>query len=747
MATSFANGEYGRMFENLHLKWDERGALFVSIDVLDRPMNVFDAGLLGELDRLIDDLQDAPGIGAVVFRSGKESGFLAGADVKQIAQIRTAQEADQVIVAGQDLFNKIASLPIPTIAVIHGPCLGGGLEFALACDYRIAEDTPSTRLGLPETQLGIIPAWGGTQRLPKQVGALQAVTMILQGRKLSAPDSLKCRLVDRIAPPAEFEHTLDELLDLLLNGETPRNPRGSLVEWLRDETSFGRGLIFRSARKRIEKNAKHYPALPAALRAIETGYESGIQDGLRVERDEFSHLIFSDTCKNLVGLFLQREQARKRATWVSNVQTPSQKVEKIAVLGAGTMGAGIAQAAAFSGFDVVLKDINDELVAGGRARIEKLMRSAAKKGVLSAPAAEERLARIQYTTSIDDLTDADLVIEAIVEKLNVKQDVFSELDKQLSPRAVLASNTSALSIEQIGSATKHPERVAGLHFFNPVYKMPLVEVVRSPATGDAAIRVLVDVVRQLGKVPLVVGEGPGFLVNRVLFPYMDEAVRMVSEGAEVTAIDRAAKKFGMPMGPLELLDVVGLDVARHVADTIGSLSPEPSPTPEFLQRLIDQGHLGKKSGRGFYLWKDGKRQQPVELDRPSGKARLPEPVTLKKETIDGYQQRLTFALINEASDCLESGIVSAAWMVDLGMVLGTGFAPFRGGPLRLADTWGIDATAKTLEDLETVCGERFRPSSLLLQLRESEDSFYDYNSKKSDSSVAASEGLKETQHI
>jgi len=697
-------------YEHLRMERDEWGIVTVTIDVHDRSMNVFNGSVLNELDRVAALLEQDESARLVLFRSGKESGFMAGADLFPLREMTRPEQIDGVLRQGQNLFNRIAALPMLTVAVIHGPCLGGGLEFALACDHRVARRDSATRIGLPETQLGLIPGWGGTQRLPRRIGISRAIPMILTGERVTAARARHLGLVDAVIDPARFDEGLSQFVDDLLAGKRPRSAASGWKTRLLDETLPGRSLVLWSARRQIARKTQHYPALQAALNAIATGLSLGMTEGLKAEREEFSRIAFQPACRNLLDLFFQQERARKRTTWVGADVHSECHVRTIGVVGAGTMGAGIAQLAATRGLRVILRDIDEAALDRGMSHIESLTRKAVRKGVFSESDGEAALQRIHRTTQLEPLAEADLVVEAIVERLDVKRRLFADVDNVAAPHSIIASNTSALPINEMAAATIRADRVAGLHFFNPVHKMPLVEVVRSARTSDETLAALVDLVRALGKTPLVVGEGPGFLVNRILFPYFDEAVRMVSEGIPVEQIDRQARQFGMPMGPLTLLDTVGIDVGADASRTMMSLSTEASPTPQRLADMVAAGHLGQKSGEGFYLYRKGRRIAPaVKTESPAQVAPLPAERELGGELLTGIQQRLIFAMINSAADCLEDGIVSEPWMVDLGMVLGTGFPPFRGGPMKLAETWGTDPVIGTLNVLSETCGPRFRP--------------------------------------
>ena len=711
------------MFHHLTLNRDNRGIASVTLDVQGSPVNVFNSAVASELQVALEQLEQQPPR-AVVFQSSKPTGFFAGADIKQIQLLKTIEQAQEALVRGQQLFDRVERLPCPSIAVIHGLCLGGGLEFALACKYRIARDDPQTRLGLPETQLGLIPGWGGTYRLPRLVGLRLALRMILEGVTLNARTAVNAGLVDLAVPPEDFESVVRQFVAERAAGQSVRRPSRGLIGSLLD--GIGRGLVFKLAQKKIDHHAKYYPAISAALRAIKIGLDQGHQAGLAAEREEFPRLLFGPVAQNLIELFLRREQARKTATWVSPEVEPY-PVQHPAVIGGGVMGAGITQLLAMNGYPVVLKEINENLATVARERVTKLTRDAAAKGVVSSNEAEAVLQRINFTSAWDSLSNADLVIEAVVEREDIKREVFRELAQRVSATTILASNTSALSIGRLAEAITANERVAGLHFFNPVHRMHLVEVVRTQSTADRVVATLVELVRRLGKVPVVVADRPGFLVNRILFPYLDEGVRLTIETGRGQAIDAEAEAFGMPMGPLALLDEVGIDIAAHVASTVIGDASEVSPTPNRLADMVKDGAFGRKCGRGFYTYsKDRKRGQPT---RWAWDGRSPEPIQqMTPGDLTPIQKRLIYPLINEAARCLAESVVAEAWMVDLAMVLGTGYAPFRGGPLRTADTIGLDKIVSELDLLQQQFGPRFKPCEWLRTLAAEGRRFHDNQS-------------------
>ncbi|WP_417745270.1 3-hydroxyacyl-CoA dehydrogenase NAD-binding domain-containing protein [Rosistilla oblonga] len=713
-------------YKNFHVYRDDRDVVTVWIQHATRSINVFDDDVISELWQIVSDLEDDKVAKLVIFRSAHESGFMAGADVAKIAQL-TASEVAEALGTGQSLFTRIANLEIPTLAVIAGPCLGGGLEFALACRYRIAQDSVSTRLGLPEVQLGVIPGWGGTQRLPQRVGLIQSLPMILQGKKLTASKALQVGLVDRIADEPNWKNSVDQFVrDLLQRPLLLHQPiHKSLLTRFLDHTSIGRRITLHTARNRTARESAHYPAIPAAIRAIEAGLRRRA-DGFATERLEFSRLIETPTCRNLLELFFRRERARSLATWRSANSHPSpdhptanhSTIHKVGIVGAGVMGAGIAQLAALKRYHVVLKEVSEELATSGMKRIEALLTDMSDSGRLPAADAQAAMGRVSATCEWGPLESADLVIEAVVERDDVKAKVFRELSKVVAPHGLLTSNTSSLSIAHMADASNRPQQVAGLHFFNPVHRMELVEVVRASETSDAVIDELVQFVRSLGKTPIVTTDTPGFLVNRILFPYIGEAIQMICDGVATETIDREARRFGMPMGPLELLDQVGLDVAYHVSGALDSVLRDNERVVKLFGEMVTRGWIGRKSGQGFYRY-DGQRRaaptpmQPIIDGVPT--TMVPH-LDMAHDGLNDAQRRQIYPLINESVKCLQQRVVAEAWMVDLAMVLGTGFAPFRGGPLSLGEQIGWKTVARNMKALEVMYGIRFEPATRLDEL-------------------------------
>jgi len=666
---------------------DGRKVLTLWVDVQDKSQNMFSSEVMGELDESLAEIEAADA-DFVFLRSRKPNSFFAGADIHEFLQIDTDEAAREIARRGQSVFQKLADLKATTVAVIQGVCLGGGMELALACDHRIAVIDSTTRMGLPETELGILPGWGGTQRLPRTVGLLQSIQMILQARKQTAEKALKLGLVDRAVKADQVEQTVQEVAknpESLLQ-ERPRSWKG----WFLDETSLGRSLVFKGTEKRIARQKKHYPALGKALEAIRLSFEPG-DAGYQYAQEASAELLFSETCQSLVSLIVNRERARSIKTWDVPDELSNVKVSSIGILGGGTMGAGIAHAGIKKGIDVVLKEVNEEALDAARGRVSKTYETLLSRRSLTPTEAEAEQARLTYTTGMDELKSTEVVIEAVPESLDLKQKIFQQLNEDCPETTVFATNTSALSVDDIFKEVEPKSRVGGLHFFNPVHRMDLVEVVRGESTSAETIAKLVQVSRQLGKTPVVTKDSPGFIVNRILMPYLDEAVKvaleMTARNIEFDDIDLEMKKFGMPMGPLELLDQVGIDVAAHVATSMTVVFGENSDTAKVLDRMVDGNRLGRKTEAGFYNYVKGKKASAVSI-RPfvSGiDVDLPDiPNTKLDDQITPLQQRLALAMVNEAGRCLDEQVVPESWMIDLAMVLGTGFAPFRGGPLRFA---------------------------------------------------------------
>jgi 3-hydroxyacyl-CoA dehydrogenase/enoyl-CoA hydratase/3-hydroxybutyryl-CoA epimerase len=686
------------------------GSFELRLDVPGRSVNVLTRQMLADLDNALAALEKQPRLPVVVVRSGKKTGFLAGADLAEFVAIRTADEARNVSEAGQKVFSRLEKLSGPTVAVIHGPALGGGLELALACDYRLVYDRPDTQLGLPEVELGLLPAWGGTVRLPRIIGLEPALQVILGGKRLDAKEAKALGLADEVAATeAELRERFGNLLVRAVGvGKVARRglPLRTWRQWFIESNFLGRWVLFGGAERRLqERIPDDMPGPKEALESVRTGVQDGAEEGFTYERNAAARLSSTPACRNLIGLFFQREGAKKVPTELADAT----EAKRVAVVGAGVMGAGIAQACALAGLNVVVREVSPAALTAGMERIDALFARAAGRGKVSATQASKARAAIVGTVNWDGFESADVVIEAAVEDLAIKRELFAELARRCHPEAVLATNTSSLTVLSIAEGMPTAERVAGMHFFNPVHKMPLVEVVRHPGTSNEAVGRLVKLAIALGKVPAVVNDGPGFVVNRVLMPYLAEAVQMVAEGVGAAAVDKVMKRFGMMAGPLETLDQIGLDVAAHVARQSG----EATLAGAVFAKMVEKGWLGAKSGRGFYEHSSGTETPNAEvaaLVRELYKGpTMPESLPLAARLAEA-RERLVLLTVNEAAKVRDAGIAPAD-TVDLAMVMGSGWAPHRGGPLRYLATRGPSDVRESLSRLAERLGPRYAPAA------------------------------------
>ena len=681
---------------NIRREVREDGVVVLTFDRPDSAANILDLATLDELEKHIDRLARAGTAAGVVFAGGKSSIFVAGADIRSLASARGAR-LRSFIEKGQRIFQKIAGLPMPTAAAIHGACLGGGLELALACDWRVASPERATKIGLPETQLGIIPAWGGCTRLPRLIGLPKALGLILTGRQLPAEAARRKGIVDGLAPR---ERLVDRAVQLM----KPKRRRRS--RWLTNNGITAAVLGKISRRKVLEKTRGNYPAVEAAIDVVCRSVTSSIAGSLIRERETVLALAETSETANLIRIFLLQENAKKFR--FSGVDKP-REIGRAAVIGAGVMGAGIAQWLSARQVPVVLQDLDEERVAAGMAAVARLYDGAVKRRLFTGREARLRMDRVSPSAAPAPLTSADLVIEAAVEDLEIKKRIFGDLCSRTRPDAILATNTSALPISDLARAegVTHSERIIGLHFFNPVHGMKLVEVVVTDATSGETVETALRFVRRIGKLPVVVRDSPGFVVNRVLMPYLLEACRLFERGGDPGEIDGAMLDFGMPMGPLRLLDEVGLDVAGHVARTMEAAFPGRFVLPGVLGDLADRGHLGRKSKRGFYLY-----DRPAPAVNPAaGEAQKPgASLPMEREEI---AERLALLMANEGFRILEDGVARDSDDVDFAMILGTGFAPFRGGPMTWAKTVGLGRIRERLRALSETDGALFTPSHLL----------------------------------
>ncbi|HEX7052266.1 MAG TPA: 3-hydroxyacyl-CoA dehydrogenase NAD-binding domain-containing protein [Longimicrobiales bacterium] len=711
---------------------EDRAALTLDIDgdgvawfIFDRPesrVNLLTSAVMARLDGLIAESEEHARTGrvkALIIRSGKPGTFIAGADVAEIAAVADAAEAEAAAREGQAIFRRLERLPIPSLAVIDGPCLGGGTELALACTYRLASDRPETRIGFLEVRIGIIPGFGGTTRLPRLIGPRAALELIVSGRAIPAQKAARIGLVDECVPHDLLEERARrfawERIDRGLM--RPRRRRGFAVRLLED-TAPGRRILFAQARKRVLRETRgHYPAPLVAIDTVRETLPLPLDEAFAREARAVGTLAASPVCKNLIHVFFLMQGAKR-----ADVPAEPRSVERVAVVGAGVMGGGIAQLLAYRDIPVRLKDIRPDAIAHGLRHAREVFDRAVRKRRLDRREAERRMERIAPTLDYSGFGTADLVIEAVVERMDVKKQVLREVEAEIPADAILTSNTSTLSITEMQHALERPEAFCGMHFFNPVHRMPLVEVVRGAATADATIATVFALARRLEKTPVIVNDGPGFLVNRLLAPYLNEAGWLLSEGASIEAVDDVLLDFGMPMGPFRLLDEVGLDISRHAAGVLyEAFGDRMQPAPALL-KLGETARLGRKGGLGFYRYEGEKATEPD----PEIYAALGDTVPAERRAIpaERIRERTILVMINEAARALEDGIVDDPGAVDLALITGIGFPPFRGGLLRYADTIGLAAIADRLEAFERDLGPRFQPAPLLREYAAAGRGFY-----------------------
>lgn len=694
------------------------GIAHIVIDTPDSKLNVLSQEFFAEFTAALAEIETRTDVRGLVISSGKEDNFFAGADVKEIRFLQ-AQPSKMIYDAtmhGRGVFNRIAALPFPTVAAINGVCLGGGLELALACKYRVASTSAKTSLGLPETQLGFIPGWGGTIRLPKLIGLQEGFQMISTGARIDANKAWRIGMVDETAIPADLVKRCTEIAA----GAKPKRFKKPLKQRAMAaalETKPGRMIFQKMATKMVLATTKgKYPAPLEALKVILKAWNMPEEKAFELESLIFSRLAVTQVSRRLVGILFADTESKRMPEGVK----PSIKVKVVGVLGAGVMGAGIAQAAAYSGYEVILKDIDQAALDKGMAGIKALFDGLVAKRKLSQAEADTKYGAIKATTNYADMANCDLVIEAVVEKMVVKKAVLTELEKVISKPFVFASNTSSLSVDEMALAARTPANVVGLHFFNPVHKMKLIEVVRAKDSSSETVALAQAFGMRLGKTTVVTNDGPGFVVNRVLSPYMKEAFTLLLEGVAADDIDKAATKFGMPMGPIALMDEVGLDIVAHVIKVMHAALGDRLAPPAMIETISAAKLLGKKGGKGLYLY-DPKTGRRAGINPDIAAAITAKP---KVMTIGAIQDRLFLPMVNEAALCLQEGVISDPSQLDLAMIYGTGFAPFLGGVLGYADEVGIRTIHQKLQYLSQVAGDNYKPAQLIVDKARKGESFY-----------------------
>ncbi len=714
------------------------GVAVITIDLPGEPVNKLNRAVKDEFVALFDRLERDLTVRAAVLISGKKDSFVAGADIEEFLELKSAAEAERLSHEGQLLLDSIHEQRTPLVVAIHGACMGGALELSLASHYRIATEHPKTVLALPEVQIGLIPGAGGTQRLPRLIGVRAALDIILTGKNVRAKKAMQIGLVDELVHPSILRKIAIQRALELADGTIKRHKHsGGVTGFLLDENPAGRRVVLKKAREEtLKKTRGNYPAPLAAIDAVEAGYRGGASHGYRTESRLFGEMAMTDVCRQLIHIFFATTALRKDpgVPVAAGSQPPELfPIEKVGILGAGFMGAGIASVAVQQGTLVRMKDADQMRVAKGFAAVRDVLKERLEKRQITKIQFADTMALLGGTVDYTGFGNVDLVIEAVFEDLNVKHQVLREVEAELRPSAIFASNTSTIPIAQIATASARPERVVGMHFFSPVHKMPLLEVIEADATDINVVASVVAYGKKLGKTVIVVHDGPGFYVNRILTPYINEAGRLLDQGAAIDAIDNALLDFGFPVGPITLVDEVGLDVGSKAGKIMYEAFGERFAPPSSMQAVVASGRYGRKAKKGFYLYDEEGRKGEVdqsvytllapgarETSATSGnqlqaRAQIPS---------SEIQQRTVLPMLNEAARCLAENVIRSARDGDVGAVYGFGFPPFRGGPFRYMDSIGIPDLVKRLEDLNDRFPGRFEPAEVLVSMARRGDRFY-----------------------
>lgn len=693
------------------------GVAILTMDVPGESMNTLKIEFADQIDAVLQQISADSSIKGVVLVSGKDNSFVAGADISMLAACESAEDATAIAKGGQDMFQRIEDMPVTFVAAIHGPALGGGLELALACHYRVCSDDAKTQMGLPEVQLGLLPGSGGTQRLPRLISVQQAMKMMLTGASVRAKQAKKYGIVDDMVPGSIL---LDVAIEMAKKPKPKRQgPKLDTMGKFLEKTSVGRNLMFNQARKQTaSKTQGNYPSPELIIDCIETGLSKGIKKGLEVEAKHFGHLVMSSESAALRSLFFATTEMKKE-NGVEGV-APA-KLKKIGVLGGGLMGGGIAfVTASKAGLPARIKDIRSEGIANAIKYSFDILNKKVKRRFMQKSEMQKQLALLTGSLDYSGFSNVDVVIEAVFEDLALKQKMVADIEENCAEHTIFASNTSSIPIAQIAEKAKRPEQVIGLHYFSPVDKMPLAEVIAHDKTSDQTISTTVELAKKQGKTPIVVKDGAGFYVNRILAPYMNEAAEVLLSGEPIEHIDKSLVKFGFPVGPVKLLDEVGIDVGTKIGPFLQAQFGERFASNPDFEKILADDRKGKKNKRGFYDYSG--KEPGKEVDQslytllgitPSSK--------LSRATI---AERCVLLMLNEAAMCLDEGVVRNARDGDIGAIFGIGFPPFLGGPFRYMHTLGIDHVIARLEHYKGLHGDKFTPAECLIKMRDEGRSFY-----------------------
>ena len=695
----------------------EDGVAILTMDVPGESMNTLKVEFAEQIESVLQQISANNSIKGVVVISGKDNSFVAGADISMLAACETAEDATTIAKGGQNMFQRIEDMPVTFVAAIHGPALGGGLELALACHYRVCSDDAKTQLGLPEVQLGLLPGSGGTQRLPKLISVQQAMKMMLTGASVRAKQAKKYGIVDDMVPQSIL---LDVAIAMAKKPKPKRNgPKLDLRGKFLENTSVGRNLMFKQARKQTaSKTQGNYPSPELIIDCIETGLSKGFKKGLDVEAKHFGNLVMSPESAALRSLFFATTDMKKE-TGVEGVKPASLK--KVGVLGGGLMGGGIAFVTATkAGLPARIKDIRSEGIANAIKYSFDILNKKVKRGFMHKSDMQKQMALLTGSVDYAGFSDADVVIEAVFEDLTLKQNMVAEIEANCAEHTIFASNTSSIPITQIAAKAKRPEQVIGLHYFSPVDKMPLAEVIAHDKTSDQTISTTVELAKKQGKTPIVVKDGAGFYVNRILAPYMNEAAEVLLSGEPIEHIDKSLVKFGFPVGPVKLLDEVGIDVGTKIGPILQAQFGDRFASNPGFDKILADDRKGKKNQRGFYDYSGKKPGKEVD----SSIYILLGITPVSKMSHEKIAERCVLLMLNEAAMCLDEGVVRNARDGDIGAIFGIGFPPFLGGPFRYMHTLGIAHVVARLEHYQGLLGDKFTPADSLKKMLEEGRSFY-----------------------
>lgn len=695
----------------------DNGIAVVTMNDESQAQNVLNDGIQAEFEAVFQQVKADSELTALIFRSGKPGCFLAGADISMLQDIETFEQARDSSKLLHSMMEQITRLPITTVAAIDGTCLGGGLELALCFDYRIASDAKSTKLGVPEVQLGILPGGGGTQRIPRLIDLPSALDLMLTGKQLSAQRAKKVGLVDAVVLPEILLKTAHQWA-----AKSKPKRRKSLSQRLMNNRLVRAFIISQARKKTMGMTKGKYPAPLKILEVVKKGMSSKLSVGLDIEANGFAELLMTPESEQFVNIFFATTELKKDTGVDSDAQPRA--VDNVGVLGAGLMGAGISYVTINNAKAAVrLKDVDPRGLAKGVAYVGKILDKKRERGRLSRLAQQTTMARLTGTTDYSGFGNSDVVIEAVFESLDLKQQMVADIEACSGSReTVFATNTSAIPIDDIAAKAHYPERVVGMHYFSPVEKMPLLEVVTGSKTADWATATAVDLGKQQGKTVIVVNDGPGFYTTRVLVPYNMEAVRLVLEGVSIEDVDASLEEFGMPVGPIKLMDEVGIDVGAHIVVTLNDAFGDRIPLIEGVEKVLDDDRKGKKNGRGFYDYSDSSKGKRV--DESIYQVMGVENHGRKEISRADITERVVFSMLNEAAYCLGEGILRSARDGDIGAIFGLGFPPFLGGPFRYMETLGLDQVLQKLQALQSEHGDRFTPAPILEELVAQDAKFY-----------------------